>query len=116
MALKIIVFNLQQIIVGAVLGLYLTIMLLTTRPTGTARTINMIVFFFVLIPAVVIWTYLTYNSLINEIWTPNELPEAKESSWVLAIVYWFFVISTLINFLVLNFLLVCAVIFLFYFG
>ena len=76
----------------------------------------MIVFFFVLVPIAAYWVYTTYNSLIFEIFTPEELPEAKESSWTLAIVYWFFVISCFFNFLFLNFLMIWSLLILCHIG
>lgn len=102
-------FNVQMIVFGAIFLLYTNIVTLLTSSQGTARKVNMIVLYFVLLPIAFCYFYFTNWSIIQVIFEDSKLPEAKSSSSLLAIIYFIFAINALFSFLFMTLALVIII-------
>ena len=102
LTMQLILFQLQIIFMQAAFCIALAIIMISTDEGTKTRDILMFGFIFVAVPVIFFWFYIRNFGLVQEIFTPSKLPEAKSSSTVLTLVYYIFVFLTLWNFLFIN--------------
>ena len=93
------------IFIIAACAIWFLIIMLSTR--DKLKDILLYISIFVLIPTVYFYFYFTNWGLVTEIWNlNNEVPEpTKKTSDILVVIYYFFVLITVLNFVAYTFFL-----------